>query len=442
MVSASDGSAFTGAVTVSVTGDAGVQATGSVGSGACTHEGNGYHTYAPAQAETNYNLVAFTFTGTGAIPATLQIYTITGDAFARLGAPAGASVSADVAAVKVDTAAILVDTGTTLDARIPAALVGGRMDSSVGAMAADVLTDTAINANAITAAKIADGALDRATFAADTGLQTVRSNTAQAGAAGTITLDAAASATDDFYNGAVILLTGGTGVGQARVVSDYVGATKVASLSANWATAPDNTSTFAIVGRYNPIANLSGAVTVVTNLDKSNYALSAAGMQNIWDLLSANQTTVGSVGKQLVDNLNATVSSRASQTSVDTIDDFIDTEVAAILDDTGTTLDDMVDDLETRLSQTLADKLAAHALSVLTLVVDTGSTTTAVVFKTVNGAAASGTDDFYNGAVIVFTSGALAGQRTSISDYVGATKTATVVALTGAPAEDVTGVIV
>lgn len=36
----------------------------------------------------------------------------TGDAFARLGAPAGASVSADVAAVKSDTAAILVDTGT------------------------------------------------------------------------------------------------------------------------------------------------------------------------------------------------------------------------------------------------------------------------------------------------------------------------------------------
>ena len=36
----------------------------------------------------------------------------TGDCFARLGAPAGASVSADVAAVKVDTAAVLADTGT------------------------------------------------------------------------------------------------------------------------------------------------------------------------------------------------------------------------------------------------------------------------------------------------------------------------------------------
>lgn len=37
----------------------------------------------------------------------------TGDSYARLGAPAGASVSADVAAVKVDTAATLVDTNET-----------------------------------------------------------------------------------------------------------------------------------------------------------------------------------------------------------------------------------------------------------------------------------------------------------------------------------------
>jgi hypothetical protein len=74
----------------------------------------------------------------------------TGDAFARLGAPAGASVSADVAAVKVDTAAILVDTGTTLDARIPAALVSGRMDASVGAMAANVMTAAAASSDLTT----------------------------------------------------------------------------------------------------------------------------------------------------------------------------------------------------------------------------------------------------------------------------------------------------
>lgn len=113
MVSATDGSAFTGSVTCYVTGDGGTQAAGSVGSGACTHEGNGFHTYAPAQAETNYDHVAFTFTGSGAVPATVQVYTTfpqTGDNYARLGAPAGASVSADIAAVKAQTAAIETDT--------------------------------------------------------------------------------------------------------------------------------------------------------------------------------------------------------------------------------------------------------------------------------------------------------------------------------------------
>jgi hypothetical protein len=128
MVTATDGSAFTSAVTVYVTGDAGTQAIGSVGSGACTHEGNGYHTYAPAQAETNYDLTAFTFIGTGAVPVTLQVFNAfpqTGDNFARLGAPVGASFSADVAAVKVDTTAI------ALKAASLTFTVAGQIDSNV-----------------------------------------------------------------------------------------------------------------------------------------------------------------------------------------------------------------------------------------------------------------------------------------------------------------------
>lgn len=75
LITAADGTEFTGSVTVYVTGDAGTQAAGSVSSGACTHEGHGYHTYAPAQAETNYDLIAFTFVGSGAITATVQLYT-------------------------------------------------------------------------------------------------------------------------------------------------------------------------------------------------------------------------------------------------------------------------------------------------------------------------------------------------------------------------------
>lgn len=73
--SKTDGSAVTtGTTTVYVTGDGGTQATGSVGSGAATHEGQGFWTYVPAQAETNYDHVAFTFTNTNAVAATVQIY--------------------------------------------------------------------------------------------------------------------------------------------------------------------------------------------------------------------------------------------------------------------------------------------------------------------------------------------------------------------------------
>ncbi len=67
-----------------------------------------------------------------------------GDLFGRVGAATG---SPTAQTVTDDLLAILT--------RLPNALVGGRIDASVGAMAANVLTATAINADAITAAKLA-----------------------------------------------------------------------------------------------------------------------------------------------------------------------------------------------------------------------------------------------------------------------------------------------
>lgn len=75
LVNALTGASFAGAVTVYVTGDAGTQAIGSVGGGVATSEGNGYFTYAPSKAETNYTIIAFTFVGSGAVPATIQVFT-------------------------------------------------------------------------------------------------------------------------------------------------------------------------------------------------------------------------------------------------------------------------------------------------------------------------------------------------------------------------------
>jgi hypothetical protein len=51
--------------------------------------------------------------------------------------------------------------------------------------------------------------------------------------------------------------------------------------------------------------------------DKTGYSLSSAGVQAIWDALTSALTTVGSIGKRLVDNIDVVLSTRASQTSVD-----------------------------------------------------------------------------------------------------------------------------
>jgi hypothetical protein len=199
---------------------------------------------------------------------------------------------------------------------------------NAGAIASDAITsakiaDGAIDANtfaagAINAAAIANGAIDSATFANDTGLASIRSNTAQAGAATTITLDASASAVNDFYNDDLVYIVSGTGVGQARFITNYDGSTKVATV-ATWATNPDNTSVFTIL----PSGSAAGALT-------------AAGIADaVWDEALPGAYGSGTAGKIIGDNINATISSRATQTSVDTVDDLLDTEVAAIFNRIG-----------------------------------------------------------------------------------------------------------
>lgn len=131
---------------------------------------------------------------------------MTGDAYARLGAPAGASVSADIATV------------------------AGYVDTEVAAIKAktDQLTFTAANK-----------------------------------------VDATIQAAGDFAQGA---------------------ADKV------WSTAARTLTAFGF------------SVTVGTNNDKTGYSLSSAGIQAIWDALTSALTTAGSIGKLIVDNLNATIS--------------------------------------------------------------------------------------------------------------------------------------
>lgn len=81
----------------------------------------------------------------------------------------------------------------------------------------------------------------------------VETGTAAGSTATTISLPATANVNDDYYNGCTIYITGGAGVGQARVITDYDYTdadpdTFIATVNSAWTTGsePDGTSTYTI----------------------------------------------------------------------------------------------------------------------------------------------------------------------------------------------------
>lgn len=233
----------------------------------------------------------------------------------------GIATSAALAAVQADT--------DDIQTRLPAALVGGRMDSSVGAMAAAVLTAAAISL--------------------DTGLK-IRNGTAQAGAGSTITLDAGALATDSVYVGDAIVITGGTGVSQHRIITAYVGATKVATVGEAWGINPDNTSTFMLLpGRAFVSSVLAAAVTIIQAGLATSAALAAVQadtddiqtrlpaalvggrMDSSTGAMAANVMTAAAAAPDLTTELQAGLATAASVTAVQADTDDIQTRLPAAL---------------------------------------------------------------------------------------------------------------
>ena len=85
---------------------------------------------------------------------------------------------------------------------------------------------------------------------------TTDNGSAQAGSSNTITLKAATSYTsNDDPNGMWITLTSGTGAGQERYITDYVAATKVATVYPAWTTPPDNTTNYKVAAFAPSAAN-------------------------------------------------------------------------------------------------------------------------------------------------------------------------------------------
>ena len=94
----------------------------------------------------------------------------------------------------------------------------------------------------------------------------IKNGTAQTGTANTITFASSEDTLDGLYREMQVTITGGTGVGQTKTITNYNGATKVATVDTNWSTVPDNTSTYNIyiAKRTSPAANTARWSTFIT----------------------------------------------------------------------------------------------------------------------------------------------------------------------------------
>jgi hypothetical protein len=123
-----------------------------------------------------------------------------------------------------------------------------------------------------------------------------RNNTAQAGSSNTITLDAGASGLTDFYVGQWAVIASGAGAGQSRLITAYNGATKVATVHANWKTQPSGTSVFYLLAA----ADIQGVVLADTATTLTNAPADSAGVTTLLTRLSAARAGY-------LDNLNGIV---------------------------------------------------------------------------------------------------------------------------------------
>jgi hypothetical protein len=76
--------------------------------------------------------------------------------------------------------------------------------------------------------------------------------TAVSATTNTIVLPNSCSTVDDFYTGQTILISSGTGNGQVRTISGYVGVSRTATVSQNWSVSPSGTSVFIIASIISP----------------------------------------------------------------------------------------------------------------------------------------------------------------------------------------------
>jgi hypothetical protein len=287
-----------------------------------------------------------------------------GDAFARLGAPAGVSVSADIAVIDTNVDDIETDTNELQGDWVN----GGRLDLILDAIAADVVN--------------IDGAAMRGT-----------DNAALASVVGALTDVAAAG--DPTTADTVMQYV-------KQLVNIFVGTDGITTFPAE--AAPANNVSLAEVIRaiHTDVTGLNGDAMRGTD---SGALASVCTEARLAELDAANLPTT-------TDNIETDTQDIQARLPAALVGGRMDSDLEAINNNTAA-----------------ADNLAASARGLVTLTIGVGSTTTNIVSDL-----AEATNDHYNGRILIFYTGALAGQATDITDYDGTSNDLTVTALTEAPA--------
>jgi hypothetical protein len=360
-----------------------IDGTFAAATGTATEDGTtGWYKFALSQADTNGNNIAFNFTGTGAVPQTVNIVTTACD-------PTSTAFGLSIA--KTTNITGFNDIAAT------AVVSGGAITTSSGAVSTVTTTTTATNltnlpsipANWITAAGITAAALNGKgdwnvgktgyTLTAGTGLgnQTANITGSLSGSVGSVTgltvanldvavstrlatagytapLDAAGTrtavglasanldtqlSTIDTVVDAILVDTGTDIPASLTTIDDFLD-TEVAAIKAVTDKLDTALELDGAVYRYTTnaleqaptggsaptAAAIADAVWLETLADHSGTAgstaaaLSAAGGSgDPWSTALPGAYGAGTAGKIIGDNINATISSRATQTSVDDI---------------------------------------------------------------------------------------------------------------------------
>jgi len=266
----------------------------------------------------------------------------------------------------------------------------------------------------------------------DVASNVIRTNTAQGAGTGNnqIQFDTGASAVDGIFDPGRVLLSSGTGVGQARLIIEYDGTTKTATVDRDWKVNPDATTEFIIIadaGREHVNEGLAQAGTTTTitlnvlaaSIDDSLvgqivFIRSGIGQDQVRNIIAYNGTTkVATVNKDW-DTTPTTGSGYVILPAVN----LTDQQIADIVWDeplTGATHNVMQSS-----GKRLRD-LGGFAIRSGTAQ-GAGTGNNQIQFDT----GASSVDGAYDPAAVLLVGGTQDGQTRLILQYDGATRTATV----------------